>query len=84
MSRVGLEGIVVRDTRFTFDLITKNNVIKSIPKEHTIFRFEVPLLSNEGEPPKKPLTFDINAEQFQTRAADRANKKFRIHYQPDI
>lgn len=84
VSRVGLEGIVVRDTRFTFDLITKNNVIKSIPKEHTIFRFEVPLLSNEGEPPKKPLTFDINAEQFQTRAADRANKKFRIHYQPDI
>ena len=28
VSRVGLEGIVVRDTRFTFDLITKNNVIK--------------------------------------------------------
>ncbi|EUC32284.1 hypothetical protein COCVIDRAFT_11002 [Bipolaris victoriae FI3] len=84
VSRVGLEGIVVRDTRFTFDLITKNNVIKSVPKEHTIFRFEVPLLSKEGEPPKKPLTFDINAEQFQTRAADRANKKFRIHYQQDI
>lgn len=32
----------------------------------------------------KPLVFELNAEQFQTRAADRANKKFRMHYQPDI
>jgi ribonuclease P protein subunit POP4 len=27
-SRVGLEGIVVRDTRFTFEIITKHNVVK--------------------------------------------------------
>jgi ribonuclease P protein subunit POP4 len=28
VSRVGLEGIVVRDTRFTFEFITKHNVVK--------------------------------------------------------
>jgi ribonuclease P protein subunit POP4 len=28
VSRVGLAGIVVRDTRFTFDIITKHNVLK--------------------------------------------------------
>lgn len=28
VSRVGLEGIVVRDTRFTFEIITKHNVLK--------------------------------------------------------
>jgi ribonuclease P protein subunit POP4 len=28
VSRVGLEGIVVRDTRFTFEIITKKNVVK--------------------------------------------------------
>lgn len=28
VSRVGLEGIVVRDTRFTFEIITRNNVVK--------------------------------------------------------
>jgi ribonuclease P protein subunit POP4 len=28
VSRVGLQGIVVRDTRFTFEIITKNNVLK--------------------------------------------------------
>ncbi|KAH7394953.1 Rof/RNase P-like protein [Phaeosphaeria sp. MPI-PUGE-AT-0046c] len=81
VSRVGLEGIVVRDTRFTFEIITRKNVLKSIPKEHTIFRFEIPLLGGEE---RKPLTFELFGEQFQTRAADRANKKFRMHYQPDL
>lgn len=28
VSRVGLEGIVVRDTRFTFEIITKRNIVK--------------------------------------------------------
>ncbi|KAI4703990.1 hypothetical protein J4E81_001054 [Alternaria sp. BMP 2799] len=84
VSRVGLEGIIVRDTRFTFEIITKNNAVKSIPKEHTIIRFELPLPVEEGKEPMKPLVFELNAEQFQTRAADRANKKFRMHYQPDI
>lgn len=28
VSRVGLEGIIVRDTRFTFEIITKNNAVK--------------------------------------------------------
>ncbi len=28
VSRVGLEGIVVRDTRHTFEIITKHNVVK--------------------------------------------------------
>ncbi|KAL1798647.1 hypothetical protein ACET3X_002684 [Alternaria dauci] len=84
VSRVGLEGIIVRDTRFTFEIITKNNSVKSVPKEHMILRFEVPLLEQDGETPTKPLVFELNAEQFQTRAADRANRKFRMHYQPDI
>lgn len=56
----------------------------AVPKEHTIFRFQVPLPTEEGKAPKEPLTFELNGEQFQTRAADRANRKFRIHYQPDI
>lgn len=83
-SRVGLKGIVVRDTKFTFEIITAKHAVKVIPKEHTIFRLEVPVPSKEGEQGKKPLVFEILGEQFQTRGVDRANKKFRIHYQPDI
>ncbi|KAF2129548.1 RNase P/MRP, p29 subunit [Dothidotthia symphoricarpi CBS 119687] len=84
VSRVGLEGIVVRDTRFTFEIVTRADVVKAIPKEHTVFRFEIPLLGKDGGDVPKPLVFEIFGEQFQTRAPDRANRKFRMHYQPDI
>lgn len=85
VSRVGLAGIVVRDTRYTFELVTKDNVVKSVPKEHTVFRFEIPLLPREeGEGRREALVFEIFGHQFQTRAPDRANRKFRLHYQPDL
>lgn len=45
VSRVGLEGIVVRDTKFTFELVTERDVVKVVPKEHSVFRFEVPFES---------------------------------------
>ncbi|KAJ5713417.1 uncharacterized protein N7483_010598 [Penicillium malachiteum] len=41
--RVGIKGIVVRDTKFTFDVVTEKDQLKTIPKEHTVFRFMVPL-----------------------------------------
>ncbi|PSN62146.1 RNase P/MRP, p29 subunit [Corynespora cassiicola Philippines] len=90
VSRVGVIGIVVKDTQFTFELITKSNNVKVIPKEHSMFRFEIPLNTTEDgnstglNEATKPLVFEILGEQFQSRAPDRANKKFRIHYQPDI
>ncbi|EME39181.1 hypothetical protein DOTSEDRAFT_179614 [Dothistroma septosporum NZE10] len=82
-SRVGLKGIVVRDTKFTFEIITEKDVIKRVPKEHTVFRFDVPFEEKEGEE-KKPLVFEIYGSQFEVRAPDRANKKFRPHYDVDL
>ncbi|KAF3033188.1 hypothetical protein E8E12_002769 [Didymella heteroderae] len=58
--------------------------IKSVPKEHTIFAFEIPMADHGDEGQGKPLQFEILGEQFQTRAPDRANKKFRLHYQPGL
>lgn len=88
VGRVGLEGIVVRDTRYTFEVVTERNAIKSVPKEHTVFGFEIPLggaeEGGEGGPAPRPLQFEIFGEQFQTRAPDRANRKFRLHYQPGL
>lgn len=46
VSRVGVKGIVVRETRFTFEIITKNNEVKKVPKEGTVFRFELPVERN--------------------------------------
>jgi len=58
----------------------------AIPKKDTIFRFEVPLPEDEentsskqekSQPTKKPLVFELHGSQFEMRAADRANKKFK-------
>ena len=43
MSRVGLKGIVIKDSRFTFEMVTRKNQRKLVPKEGTVFRIEVPL-----------------------------------------
>jgi ribonuclease P protein subunit POP4 len=87
-SRVGVRGIVIRDTKYTFEVITPSNEVKILPKEHTIFQFELPEVPKEGEadpgaPPKK-LVFEIHGEQFQHRSVDRANKKFKQHFLPDL
>ena len=85
VSRVGVEGIVVRDTRGTFEVVTRGDTVKSVPKEQTVFAFEISLRTGgEDEAEGKPLRFEIMGEQFQTRAPDRANKKFRLHYQPGL
>lgn len=91
-SRVGVRGIVVKDTKYTFEVITRSNEIKVLPKEHTVFRFEVPEqqpVVEEGamgvdSKPEKNLIFEIHGDQFQLRSVDRANKKFKQHFLPDI
>ncbi|KAI6856710.1 RNase P/MRP, p29 subunit [Hortaea werneckii] len=98
LSRVGVKGIVVKDTKFTFEVVTARDEVKVLPKEHSVFRFEVPLEDDgeqeedkkgEGdgtgkEERKKPLVFEIQGGQFENRAPDRANKKFRAHYDPEL
>ena len=102
VSRVGAKGIVVKDTKFTFEIVTKRNELKStwylskvkedhllkcmlvLPKEHTIFRFEIPLplpdpLSHPEQAHVQPLLFELHGSQFETPAPGRALKKFKMH-----
>lgn len=79
VSRVGLKGIVIKDTKFTFELITIENELKSIPKEYTTFRFTIPGANEHSA----PYVLEILGSQFETRAADRATKKFRLHMDLD-
>lgn len=84
-SRVGVTGIVVKDTKFTFEMVTAKDELKIMPKEHTVFSFEVPFEPKEdGTQALKPLVFEIHGGQFESRAPDRANKKFRPHFDPDL
>ncbi|KAK3358302.1 putative rRNA and tRNA processing protein [Lasiosphaeria ovina] len=73
----GAGGIVVKDSKFAFDIVTKKNTLKLVPKEGTVFRFEVP--AHETDRPQN-MVFEIHGDQFQFRSADRANKKFRVHF----
>ncbi|KAI1205795.1 ribonuclease P protein subunit p29 [Annulohypoxylon truncatum] len=84
-SRVGIRGIIIKDARFVFEIITRKNQVKTVPKEGTIFRINVPSAQNQDQgdatvQDRKPFTFELHGDQFQYRSADRANKKFKPHY----
>lgn len=55
----------------------------AIPKEYTVFRFEIPQPQGEagdGEDDGKKhsnLVFELHGSQFMNRATDRATKKFK-------
>ncbi|KAI1160511.1 RNase P/MRP, p29 subunit [Nemania serpens] len=77
-SRVGVRGIVVKDSRFTFEVVTERNQVKTLPKEGTMFRVHVP--APGAAPGQRSFCFEIHGDQFQHRSSDRANKKFKHHF----
>ncbi|KAG9236340.1 Rof/RNase P-like protein [Amylocarpus encephaloides] len=95
VGRVGVGGIVVKDTKHAFEIITKSDEVKLLPKEGTVFTFTIPIPSSknaeledrreekkQGE--KKDLVFELHGDQFIYRAADRANRKFKLHFLKDL
>ena len=81
-SRVGIRGIVVKDSRFVFEVGTRKNGVKIVPKEGTVFRVDVPAedAAADEEGSSRPFSFEIHGDQFQHRSADRTNKKFKAHF----
>ncbi|KAI4761087.1 RNase P/MRP, p29 subunit [Aureobasidium sp. EXF-3400] len=90
VGRVGITGIVVKDTKFTMEIITPKNELKTVPKEFTVFRFEVPFAEQDDDgdsqmvEPRKPFIFELHGSQFENRPADRANRKFKQHIDPNL
>lgn len=102
VSRVGVEGIVVKDMKHAFEVVTKKDEVKVLPKEGTIFKFTIPIperkkegesedekkTDQEGEKQdegkQKDLVFELHGNQFMYRAVDRANRKFKSHFLPDL
>ncbi|KAF2755313.1 ribonuclease P protein subunit p29 [Pseudovirgaria hyperparasitica] len=85
VSRVGVRGTVVQDRKFVFVVVTEGNEAKTLPKEYSVFKLEIPLLKREGEEAEpRPLVFELHGEQFQNRAPERAKKQLKMHYQPDL
>ncbi|PNY26416.1 Ribonuclease P protein subunit p29 [Tolypocladium capitatum] len=79
--RVGIEGIVVRDRKFVLEIITRKRGLKVVPKEGTTFRIEVPADNTPEQDEKKtPFAFEVLGDQLMLRSADRANRKFKMHF----
>ncbi|KAF5666346.1 ribonuclease P subunit POP4 [Fusarium heterosporum] len=87
-SRVGIQGVVVRDRKFVFEIITKKRGLKIVPKEGTTFRVEI--LANGGTAKgdqgseSKVFACEILGDQMMLRAPDRANKKFKGHFLTNV
>ncbi|KAG1052044.1 hypothetical protein G6F43_005794 [Rhizopus delemar] len=67
-SYVGVSGIVIQETLSMFKIITKENKLKQIPKNTSIFNIYVKQLDK---------SFTIYGQQFVSRPSDRAAKKFK-------
>ena len=68
-TNIGISGIVVKDAKNTFQLITKKNELKLIPKAHTNFRITI-----DG------VNLVLFGNQLRTRPADRISKKLKNHH----
>ncbi|KHN99338.1 Ribonuclease P/MRP, p29 subunit [Metarhizium album ARSEF 1941] len=82
--RVGLKGIIVRDRKFVVEIITEKKGIKVIPKEGTTFRIEIKPETADATTASKPFVFEVLGDQLMLRSADRANRKFKQHFLPDL
>lgn len=64
VGRVGIRGIVVKDTRFVLEIITPRNQVKTVPKEGTIFRVVIPP-APLGQGQQQNKNEEASAEQQQ-------------------
>ncbi|KTW26643.1 hypothetical protein T552_02652 [Pneumocystis carinii B80] len=85
-SRVGIEGICIKETKKTFVLITEKNQQKVIPKENSVFSIEIEQTRNhtntkqdsyEKINEKHLMVFEIMGPHFIYRAAERIGKKIK-------
>ncbi|KAK7794434.1 hypothetical protein R5R35_003807 [Gryllus longicercus] len=65
-SLVGKKGIVVFDTKNTFQLLDEDDVLRIIPKESSVFTLKV-----------RDLTFTILGNQFCIKSSMRNSKKIK-------
>ncbi|PKS05897.1 hypothetical protein jhhlp_007728 [Lomentospora prolificans] len=83
VSRVGVRGIVIKDSRFVFDIVTRRNQIKTIPKEGTVFRVTIPVEVQAPAPAPVEVGADGSAEETAAAGSNEGKKTeefiFEIH-----
>lgn len=66
VSLVGHKGIILIDSKGTFSIISKDNVVRVIPKNDSIFEFKW-----------KTVSFTVYGRHLCYRSADRSTKKIK-------
>ena len=78
VGKVGIKGIVVRDTKFTFVVVTRKDEVKVLPKKNTVFRYEIPLPKLDGQEGSGQEA-DSRAEQQEEQGQKCRNLVFELH-----
>ncbi|CAG9791610.1 unnamed protein product [Diatraea saccharalis] len=72
-SYVGKKGICIMDTRYTFKMISKDNVITTIPKQSSVFDLYL-----------KTFKVTFFGKLLCVRPAERSTKKLKSYLYPDL
>ncbi|KAJ2942945.1 hypothetical protein O0L34_g15135 [Tuta absoluta] len=72
-SYVGKTGICIMDTRNTFKIVSKDNVITTIPKRECVFEMSI-----------KNVKITLFGKHFCVRPAERSTKKVKSLQHPDL
>jgi ribonuclease P protein subunit POP4 len=73
LSRIGICGICIKETKNLFELVTTENRLVRIPKEMSLFRVTSVVADGEHE---RRVEWRLWGDQFLTRSGERAGKKF--------
>jgi ribonuclease P protein subunit POP4 len=73
VSRIGISGICVKETKNMFEIVTEESKLLKIPKERSLFRVTA---NPYGDSAKDKLEWRLWGDQFLIRSGERAGKKF--------
>lgn len=72
-SYVGKKGICIMDTRNTFKIVSKDNLMTTVPKKDSVFDMYM-----------KKIKVTLFGKHLCVRPAERSTKKFKSHLHPDL
>ncbi|KAK9876374.1 hypothetical protein WA026_012685 [Henosepilachna vigintioctopunctata] len=72
-SQIGISGVLVLETKMTFQLVTRQSKLRTILKETAVFEFQ---LDN--------MKFTVFGKHLLTRPSERSVKKIKSHMVPDL
>ncbi|ETN41840.1 uncharacterized protein HMPREF1541_03777 [Cyphellophora europaea CBS 101466] len=69
--KVGMKGVVVRDTKFTFVIVLEGDRVRTMMKKGAVFAYHITL------PDGRKVKLEVNGDAFEYRPVERAGRKFK-------